>query len=375
MFRKHLSARSVTVVTILLLAVVQYTYWRLLVYEPPAPPGPPMGGGGAAPGPRLALGRQDVTVDTFAGGAPGLRDGAIWQARFSGPNAVALGPDGSLWITDSGNHRVRRISPDRKVSTAAGGGEPGGLGSRADGPAAAARFRYPSGVAAAPDGVIYVADTGNHRICQIRDGQVSTLAGGAAGKADGPGTTARFQLPAALTLHTDGALWVLDAGNRATRRVGRDGQVTSPASIPAPVAEALGDMPGQPRPVVIAAGTEGRGSFEPTEFSLGARSAGAANGGVRIYADTVHHVLMAARPGEPALLIAGRRMPNPAAAAVSDGEGHRASFALPCAVATAGDAAYVADYEGHCIRRLRLPAWLINGEAPPTERRRGRWRF
>src|SRR5207248_10089464 len=105
--------------------------------------------------------------------------------EFAGPNALALGRDGSLYVADSRNHRIRRVTREGVVSTVAGGSEPGGPGGMSEGPAPGALFRYPSGVALASDGTLYVADTGNHRICRVRDGFVRTVAGGTAGRADG----------------------------------------------------------------------------------------------------------------------------------------------------------------------------------------------
>jgi len=374
MFRKEVSGRTVAIATVLILGIVQFIYWRLLVYSPPTTPGEM---GGAPPGPSgdMALGLEDVEVGTLAGDVPGYADGPPWKAQFCGPNALALERGGSLLVADSRNHRIRRVTPAGVVTTVAGDGPAGGAGGKAEGPALEARFRYPSGVAAGPAGEIFIADTGNRRICRLQDGVVSVLAGGAGGATDGTGAAAGFQAPAALTVAPDGALWVLDAGDLRTRRVDASGTVTTPAAVPEPVQAALGETATKPQPILLSAWVE-RGT-EPTltAFQVARRSPGSMPPGLpRFFADTEHGSVFMQRPGGPPLLLAGRRPAAGAGALPSDGGGHRASFALPCSVARAPDGAiYVAEYEAHRIRRLRLPDWLLAGELEAPGRRRN-WR-
>lgn len=153
-------------------------------------------------------------------------DGPADQAGFNRPTGLAQAPDGSLLVSDSLNHRIRRIGPDRSVSTLAGG-EPG----FADGEASLARFNLPQGLARDAAGNLYVADTGNHAIRKITpEGRVSTLAGGMpgnsqAGFADGDGSAARFNLPTDLDIDAAGNLYVLDFANRAIRRISPQGRV------------------------------------------------------------------------------------------------------------------------------------------------------
>src|SRR5947209_15676488 len=107
MLRKQANPLLVALALLLVLGVIQYSYWRALVYkELVQSPRPGAGGGGPAPG-GVTVGRDDVEVDTFAGDAPGYEDGPGWQARFCGPSALALAPDGSLLVADSRNHRIR----------------------------------------------------------------------------------------------------------------------------------------------------------------------------------------------------------------------------------------------------------------------------
>jgi sugar lactone lactonase YvrE len=172
----------------------------------------------------------DGTVSTFAGGAEGLRDGRGAQAAFHTPSAVALDHLGNLYVADTGNHAIRRIGPDGTVTTVAGNGEPGD----ADGKGAAARFNGPVGVAVDDAGVVYVADTYNDRIRRIAaDGTVTTIAGGTRpGDADGVGPAAAFDTPSGITVAPDGTLFVADTGNHAVRRIGTDGAVTTVAVPP-----------------------------------------------------------------------------------------------------------------------------------------------
>ena len=127
MLRRQVSARDAALLFFIVLAAIYALYWRGLVYRPLGTT-PGRGGGGMGGGRPVAVGREDVLVETLAGGEPGFRDGAGWAARFEGPNALALAPGGSLFVADSRNHRIRHVTPGGRVTTAAGGGDPGGLG-------------------------------------------------------------------------------------------------------------------------------------------------------------------------------------------------------------------------------------------------------
>lgn len=169
----------------------------------------------------------DGVVTTPAGGARGFADGAGPRASFSTPSGLALGHDGTLYLADTGNHAIRRITPDGQVSTLAGDGTPG----YADGPAQQARFNGPIGIAVASDGRIIVADTYNDLIRVIDvDGTVRTLAGsGHPGADDGVGDGASFDTPTGLAVDTRGTLYVADTGNGIVRIVDSNGRVTTPA--------------------------------------------------------------------------------------------------------------------------------------------------
>ena len=166
------------------------------------------------------------TVTTVAGeGVFGFMDGVGLSARFNGPYDVAVAADDTVYVADSSNDRIRAISPDGVVTTLAGSGTPG----FADGTGTSAQFYRPTGVAVAPDGTIYVADRFNHRIRRVTPaGVVTTFAGsGTPGFADGTGTTAKFLNPYGVAVGTDGTVYVADTGNNRVRRITPSGAVTT----------------------------------------------------------------------------------------------------------------------------------------------------
>jgi len=167
----------------------------------------------------------DGTVSTFAGSVEGFADGVGAAAAFDTPSGLAFDRAGNLYVADTGNHAIRRITPQGAVSTLAGSGTPG----FADGPGAQARFDGPTGVAVGADGRVYVADTYNDRVRAIApDGTVSTLAGGdRPGDADGPGALARFDTPTAVAVDAMNRVYVADLRNNAIRRITPTGEVST----------------------------------------------------------------------------------------------------------------------------------------------------
>lgn len=173
------------------------------------------------------------TVITLAGdGVAGVVDGHADRARFSDPFGVAVAMDGTVYVADAGTaQRIRRLSPDGIVSTMAGG-EPG----FADGLGSAARFNSPSGLAIDAHGTLYVADTGNNAIRRItREGSVSTLAGdGFPGYRDGPGHQAQFNGPIGVAVDGSGRVIVADTYNDRVRAIAPGGTVTTLAGSSEP---------------------------------------------------------------------------------------------------------------------------------------------
>lgn len=193
------------------------------VVAPTPPPAAPSAAPTAAPTAPPAL-------EAIAGAAEeGLQDGPGAGARFDTPIGLAIGADGDLYVADSQNHRIRRIdldAPGFPVSTVAGTGAFGREqdGDYQDGSGTRARFFEPSGLAAAPDGSIYVADAFNHRVRRLTFSAagttVSTVAGsGQQGGTDGEGTAASFRVPYGVALGADGSLYVSDHWGHDVRKI------------------------------------------------------------------------------------------------------------------------------------------------------------
>lgn len=172
-------------------------------------------------------------VTTFAGGANAESgsgvDGTGAAARFSRPAGVAMDNYGNVLVADGGHNLIRRITPDGVVTTIAGTGERGWM----DGSAAAASFNSPQAVAVDSEGSIYVADAGNVRIRKVsRSGIVTTLAGNnVLGCNDGVGAEARFGNPFGVTVDTSNNVYVADYGCNAIRKITPAGVVTTLAGI------------------------------------------------------------------------------------------------------------------------------------------------
>ena len=172
---------------------------------------------------------QDYEWTTYAGstGGVGFCDGPVGIARFKNPIAVATDATGNIYLADTGNHTIRKIAPGGMVSTIAG---KGGVSGNFDGNGGHARFSYPGGIALDPSGTVFVADTGNHTIRKISpSGEVTTLAGeaGISGHSDGLGIAAHFFSPTAITRAPNGDLFVADTANHLIRRITPDGLVSS----------------------------------------------------------------------------------------------------------------------------------------------------
>lgn len=166
-------------------------------------------------------------VSTFAGTADrtaGYADGPGLSARFNGPTALALDAQGVLYVADADNNRIRKIMPTGEVQTVAGTGQRG----FADGPAGSAQFNLVFGLAVDAAGTLYVSDSGNGRVRRItRAGVVSTLAGsGAVGYADGNGSLATFGFPAGLAVGPQGRVYVADGANDCVRQITAQGEVS-----------------------------------------------------------------------------------------------------------------------------------------------------
>ena len=168
-------------------------------------------------------------VTTLAGlaGTPGSNDGTGNMARFNNPIGVAVDSATNVYVADYGNHTIRKITPDGVVTTLAGSA--GKIGS-ADGTGGIARFNEPHHVRVDSAGNIYVADSGNHTIRKVTPtGVVTTLAGkaGTPGSADGSVSVARFNYPTGVYVTTNGNVYVVDNFGSTIRRITPAGAVTT----------------------------------------------------------------------------------------------------------------------------------------------------
>jgi YD repeat-containing protein len=178
--------------------------------------------------------RNGVIQTIAGGGTKEAETGKATDIRLHNPRAVALAPDGSLYIAECyARHCIRRLHADGTLTLVAGGKKQGSSGD--GGPAIKARFFDPTGLAVAPDGTLYIADQGNHRIRRIApDGIITTIAGtGAQGyKGDnGPAIKAELYWPTSLALAADGSLTFSDQGNYVVRRISNSGIISTVAGV------------------------------------------------------------------------------------------------------------------------------------------------
>ncbi|MBL8524726.1 MAG: hypothetical protein JNN20_13630, partial [Betaproteobacteria bacterium] len=174
-------------------------------------------------------------ITTFAGNGfggfqrPSGDGGPLLSASIGSPSSVTFDVLGNLYVTEGANHRVRKISPAGVISTVAGNGMSGFGGD--GGPAVSALLNEPQWIVVAPDGTMYVADAANHRIRKIdSSGTISTVAGtgfqGYTGDG-GPATMATLRYPQALALDATGNLFVADTRNHRVRKIDTSGIISS----------------------------------------------------------------------------------------------------------------------------------------------------
>jgi sugar lactone lactonase YvrE len=333
-------------------------------------------------------------VSTLAGtaGLYGAVDAAGADARFYWLRGMTTDSSGNVYVADQFNCSIRKVTPEGVVTTVAGAARQAG---GSDGAGSAARFESPSGIAADAAGTVYVVDTWNSTLRRVtRDGLVTTLAGtpGAYGYADGSGSNAKFgfcfYIPAQTKPYypggarcfrtgvaTDavGNVLLADLHNGAIRRITPDGLVTTLISRT--------DI--QPHAVA----TDGKGNIYFASTSqvwkvmstgeasvLAGQTVGGANDGVGAHAlfnwpygittdasgnlyvaDTLNHTIRKITPAGEVSTLAGRA----GVEGSEDGAGAAARFRYPYGIAsdTSGNL-YVADTENHTIRKV-TPAGVV----------------
>ena len=324
-------------------------------------------------------------VTTLAGavGLPGSVDGTGAAARFNEPAGVAADSAGNVYVTDRSNHTIRKITPAGVVTTLAGRPRVRGY---ADGAGAAACFDDPRGIAADSAGNVYVADSGNNTIRKITpDGVVTTLAGSARvkGSTDGTGPAARFAFLEGLAADSAGNVFVGDAKNGTIRKITPAGEVTTLAGDSAGAAARFNGPVGvvtdsagnvyvaddvdqtirkiTPAGMVTTlAGTAGATGYSDGTgaaarfFGLGGLAADSA-GNVYV-ADLFNYAIRKITPAGMVTTFAGTGRVRGS----TDGRGAAARFNEPRGIAadSAGNV-YVADMFNHTIRKV-TPAGLVS---------------
>jgi len=257
-------------------------------------------------------------------------------ARFSRPYGVAVDGRGNVYVADTCNSLIRKVTPDGEVTTLAGTVK---SQSSVDGIGAAAQFYMPYGVAADSAGNVYVADTHNSTIRKITPaGAVTTLAGlaGHPGRTEGPGDAARFWYPESLAVDHKGNVYVADWRDNSIRRITAEGMVTT-----------LNEPAVQPGSVVFA--SNGEGAYESFNLAIDSKDNLYVAG---VESDTIRRV----GPAGNTVALNGS---SEAGLWNQDGTGQAAGFDLAAGVAAdqAGNL-YVAD-EGSCTIRKVSPAGVV----------------
>lgn len=263
-------------------------------------------------------------------------DGTGSDARFYYPEGVAVDSAGNVYVADTNNSTIRKITPAGVVSTLAG---TAGVTGSTDATGAAARFNSPRGIATDSAGNVYVGDTLNFTIRKITPkGEVTTLAGtaGIFGSTDGTGAAASFNFPNGVATDGDGNVYVADTNSPAIRKITPAGVVTTLAGTPN-----------------VWGSTDGTGPAASFEIPIGVATDSAGN----VYVgDFAAMTIRKITPAGVVTTLAGKA----GAAGGTDGTGPAARFYDPAGVATdsAGNV-YVADDFNNTIRKV-TPAGAVS---------------
>ena len=284
----------------------------------------------------------DGSVTTVAGGSgAGVRDGPADVAQFAWPSDVAIAGDGSIYVADSGASRIRKIAPDGVVTTVAGDGSRG----YGDGPAAEASFTSPHGIVVNDSGDIYVLEVMEGRTGRIMRissaGLVSTVVGvsepGDPIYRDGPVAQARLWKMIAMDINDEGKLYVLEESGYDRLGVVFNVRVIDPEGEVSTLFR--GETPGL-----------GGALAYPRGLAVG-------SDGTVYLANTFHHQVLALTPDGELVAVAGTGKQG-----YLDGDHEDAAFSLPTAIAVSEDGTIVVGDEGNSVIR-RIAAGADSGGA------------
>lgn len=271
-------------------------------------------------------------VTTLAGsGNNGSNDGAGTAASFNNPHGVAVDTSGNIYVADTANNKIRKITSTGNVTTLAGSGSSGST----DGAGTVANFNMPSGVAVDISGNVYVTDTYSYKIRKITgDGIVTTLAGsGSYGYTDGTGIAASFRYPYGVTVDNNGNVYVADYESYRIRKITSTGIVTTIAG-----------------PDFIGSGFRS-GTIGGTLWPLGVTVDSNGN----VYAtDETHNSIEKITPSGEFTILAGKYNASSGDKKGSiDGIGTAASFNYPSGIAIDNSGnIFIADTNNNKIRKM-----------------------
>ncbi len=277
---------------------------------------------------------RSYMVSTFAPSTAqrgDAKDGAGLEARLHSPEGAAVDLEGNIYIADTSNHTIRKVTPEGETSTLAG---LAGQSGSADGVGSEARFNLPRGVAVDRMGTVFVADTGNHTIRKISpDGCVTTWVGtaGTHGTNDGVGADALFYGPSGVAVDRAGNVYVTDTANYLIRKI-----------TPAAEVKTLAGAPGGP----FGSNVDGVGSEARFDGSYGIA---VDSQGWLYVADYWNSTIRKISPVGEVITFAGA----PRSTGTADGQGGQARLYHPCGVAVDGaDNLYIADTGNHSVRKI-----------------------
>jgi len=268
-----------------------------------------------------------AVVTTFAGSGPGHNNGTGAAASFFSPGAVACDASGNIYVADSNNDLIRKITPAGVVSTMAGTVNVSG---KTNATGTSASFSNPAGIAIDASGNVYVGDAGNNLVRKITTGDVvSTLAGSSLnGNANGTGTAASFRAPSGVAVDASGNVYVADYNNSMIRKITAGGVVTTIAGT---------------------SGNYGSTNGTGTAASFNGPAAVAVDASGNIYvADSQNNLIRKITSGGVVTTFAGSGNIG-----TSDGTGTAASFNTPSGIVIdASGNLYIADTGNSLIRKI-----------------------